>query len=393
MNQTITFPDILEQTISVGLDVHKKTIRLAALKGREWIFERTFATSNLTDLRKALKKLSKIGVVRACYEASSAGFRLQRLITEWGMTCQVIAPSLIPKKPGEKKKCDRLDARMLAEYFDRNLLTTIHIPTTDEEADRNLVRCRFAFRKEVVRGKHRVVKFLDCQGRHYPETAWTAKHRQWLEKQQFASSSDQITFRSYLDHLRLTEARLREVDGYILSLSQTEKYQEQVQVLCAFRGVSVLTAMVFLTELGDLNRFPSPHKLMAYLGLVPEVHQSGESSRRKGITKAGNARLRHVMVQAAWKYISPRFAHTATMKAKRQHLPAWALEQSQKAHKRLHGRFAHLSHTRGRCIAIPAVARELACFLHYALQTLGKNGLQKKPFGSRGNSLEKPLYN
>jgi transposase len=353
MNQFITFPEIAQRNISVGLDVHKNTIRLAALSGQEWLLERTFSTSNLGDLRKALRRLSKLGEVRACYEASGAGFRLQRLLTEWGVSCQVIAPSLIPKKPGEKKKCDRLDARMLAEYFDRNLLTNIHIPTAEEEADRNLVRCRFAFRKEVVRGKHRVVKFLDCQGRHYPETAWTVKHRQWLKKQEFASKSDQLVFESYLEHLSLTEARLREVDGHIKDLSEQDQYRDGVRILCAFRGVSVLTAMVFLTEIGDLNRFPSPRKLMAYLGLVPKVHQSGESSRRAGITKAGNARLRHVMVQAAWKYISPRFSHTAKREKERSELPVWVLEQSLQAQKRLHKRFSHLSSTRGKCIAIP----------------------------------------
>lgn len=387
MNQTITPKEAFEPTVSVGLDVHKKTIRLAALQGREWLLERTFATNNLGDLKKALSKLSKLGVVRACYEASGAGFRLQRQLTEWGIHCQVIAPSMIPKKPGEKKKCDRLDARMLAEYFDRNLLTVIHIPTAEEEADRSLVRCRFAFRKEVVRGKHRVVKFLDLHGRHFSGSAWSQKHREWLEQQEFATESDRLVFRSYLDHLRLTEAQLREVDGYILSLSKTVKYKDQVQVLCAFPGVSTLTAMVFLTELGDLNRFPSPQKLMAYLGLVPGVHQSGESTRRTGITKAGNARLRHVLVQASWKYRRPRFPYKGT-KASRKLLPCWVLQQALKAHKRLHKRLVHLSNTRGQCIAIPAVARELACFLHYALQTLNRVGIQEQPCGLRGNSLE-----
>lgn len=374
MNQVITFPEVPQRMISVGLDVHKKSIRLAALSGQEWLLERTFSTNNLGDLRKALRRLDKLGEVRACYEASGAGFRIHRLLTEWGISCEVIAPSLIPKKPGEKKKCDRLDAKMLAQYFDRNLLTTIHIPTAEEEADRNLVRCRFTFRKEVVRAKHRVVKFLDCQGRHFPGTAWTLKHRQWLKKQEFASKSDQIVFESYLEHLSLTEARLREIDGHIKDLSEQDKYRDQVRVLCAFRGVSVLTAMVFLTEIGDLSRFPSPRKLMAYLGLVPEVHQSGESSRRAGITKAGNARLRHVMVQAAWKYISPRFSQTPKTKKQRSELPVWALEQSMQAQKRLHKRFSHLSSTRGQCIAIPAVARELACFLYYSLQTLQARG-------------------
>ena len=370
MNQVIT-SQVISNIVSVGLDVHKRSISLAALQGRNWLLERTYSTDNLHDLKKALRKLSKHGQVQVCYEASGAGFRLQRLVTEWGMVCQVIAPSLIPIKPGEKKKCDRLDARRLAEYFDRHLLTPIHVPTAEEEADRNLVRCRFAFRKEVTRSKHRLVKLMDCLGHSYTETAWTQKHREWLKQQRFAAETDQLTFQYYFEHLEVTEARLRDIDGHIQKLSQTEKYRERVEILCAFRGVSVLTAMVFLTELGDPNRFASPRQLMAYLGLVPKVHQSGDSDNRsRGITKAGKSRVRHVMIQAAWKYIAPRFAHTKCSKTKRNHLPTWALEQSQKANKRLHSRFVHLSSKRGQNIAIPAVARELACFLNYALLTL-----------------------
>ncbi|MCW5872866.1 MAG: IS110 family transposase [Candidatus Eremiobacteraeota bacterium] len=266
--------------ISVGLDVHKKTIQLAALFGRDWLFERTFSTENLADLRKALLKLAKKAPVRACYEASGAGFRLHRLLTDWGVPCQVVAPSMIPQKPGEKKKCDRLDARRLAEYLAAGLLVAIHIPTSEDEADRNLVRCRFAFRKEVTQLKHRVVKFLDAQGKHYPAQAWTIAHRSWLANQRFALAADQMTYNFYLEQLLMTEARLNEIDMRIREMSVTVKYAQQVKVLCGFRGVDVLTAMVFLTELGDLSRFGSPQQLMAYLGLVPKVHQSGESGNR-----------------------------------------------------------------------------------------------------------------
>jgi len=179
----------------------RRTGSRAALSGREWLFERTFSTENLADLRKALLKLAKKAPVQACYEASGAGFRLHRLLTDWGISCEVIAPSLIPTKPGEKKKCDRLDARKLAEYFDRGLLTKIHIPTAEEEADRNLIRCRFTLRRDVTRSKHRVEKFLDCQGHHYSGTAWTQAHRLWLEKQEFPTKPNSLAFRRYLDQL------------------------------------------------------------------------------------------------------------------------------------------------------------------------------------------------
>lgn len=375
MNQIITKPTSTHQAISVGMDVHKRTIYIAALSGREWLFERTFSTENLADLRKALLKLAKKAPVQACYEASGAGFRLHRLLTDWGISCEVIAPSLIPTKPGEKKKCDRLDARKLAEYFDRGLLTKIHIPTAEEEADRNLIRCRFSLRRDVTRSKHRVVKFLDCQGHHYSGTAWTQAHRLWLEKQEFPTKPNSLAFRSYLDQLVSNEARLKEIDAHILELSQTSRYCDQVKVLRGFRGVDTLTAMVFLTELGDLSRFPSPHQLMAYLGLIPKVHQSGDSGNRsKGITKSGNSNVRHVLIQSAWKYCT-RHTTGYTLLQKQKELPAWAVEQASKAQKRLYKRCQHLSETRGRCIAIPAVARELACFLAHAILTLKVKGL------------------
>jgi transposase len=152
--------------VYVGLDVHKLSISLAACCNSKLVFERTFATVDLTELRKALKKLKQLfGQVLVCYEASGCGFRLQRHITEWGYVCQNIAPSLIPTKPGDRRKCDKLDARKLAQYFEAGLLTPIHIPTVEQESVRDFVRCRFAVRKDVTRAKHRIVKMLDRKGR------------------------------------------------------------------------------------------------------------------------------------------------------------------------------------------------------------------------------------
>ena len=160
-------------TVYVGLDVHKRTTFLTARLGGTWLLEKVFDTQDLSKLNKALKALAKHGVVRACYEASGAGFRLQRLLSEWGFPFEVIAPSLIPVKPGHKKKCDRLDARNLAEYFANGQLTSVRIPTPKEEADSDLVRCRFSFRRDITKAKHRVVKFLARKGRVHFATAWT----------------------------------------------------------------------------------------------------------------------------------------------------------------------------------------------------------------------------
>lgn len=380
MSQISSSPEF-SPTISIGLDVHKRTIQLAALQGKDWVFERTFPTDKPGDLRKALVKLAKKAPVRACYEASGAGFVLHRLLTDWGIPCQVIAPSLIPVRPGEKKKCDRLDAQRLAQYQAAGMLTAVNVPTAEDESDRSLVRCRFAFRKDITRLKHRIVKFLDVSGMHYSGTAWTVEYRKWLASLTFPFKENGFVFRSYLEQLISTESRLSDLDAQIQQLADSSKYRSQVQVLRGFRGVETLTAMVFLTELGDISRFAAPNRLMAYLGLVPKVNQSGESDNRaKGITKGGNTAVRHVLVQAAWKYVSyPRL--TPGMTKKLCELPSWAADQSLKAQKRLHSRFQHLEKSRGRFIAIPAVARELGCFLAFALRTLKEQELKAKSDG------------
>ena len=357
--------------VYVGLDVHKLSISLAARSDSKWVFERTFATTDLTELRKALKKLKQLfGQVVVCYEASGCGFRLQRHITEWGYVCQIIAPSLIPTKPGDRRKCDKLDARKLAQYFEAGLLTPIHIPTVEQESVRDFVRCRFSVRKDVTRAKHRIVKMLDRKGRIYPGNAWTTKHRDWLASQEFQLESERLTFHHLMGNLASQESRLVEVDKQILAISQQDPYREQVSVLRGFRGVDTLTAMVFITELGDIRRFGSPRQLMSYLGLVPALHQSGKSGNTAtGITRAGNSFVRHVMVQASWTYLKkPSLGRK--MRDRQEGLPAWVIDRTWKAQERLHSRLHHLSGTRGRVVAIPAVARELACFLASAILEL-----------------------
>ncbi|MFN8612934.1 MAG: IS110 family transposase [Vulcanimicrobiota bacterium] len=357
----------------VGLDVHKLSISLAGLCEGKFIFERVFATADLTELRKALKKLKQLfGQVVVCYEASGCGFRLQRHITEWGYVCQIIAPSLIPTRPGDRRKCDKLDARKLAQYFEAGLLTPIHIPTEEQESVRDFVRCRFAIRKDVVRAKHRVIKMLDRKGRLYRGNAWTTKHRDWLASQEFHLEAERLAFHHLMGNLASQESRLEEVDKQILLISQQEPYREQVSTLRGFRGVDTLTAMVFITELGDIRRFGSPRQLMSYLGLVPAIHQSGQSGNTAtGITRAGNSFVRHVMVQASWNYLKkPSLGRK--MRDRQEGLPAWVIERSWKAQERIHSRLHHLSGTRGRLVAIPAVARELACFLAGAILELSE---------------------
>lgn len=354
----------IRPSIHVGLDVHKRTIVMCAVDGQEIRFEKTFATPDLAGVRKALAKLAKTGPVVVCYEAGQAGFALHRQITDWGHSCQVIAPSLIPTKPGERKKCDRLDAQRLANYSRGGMLTEVRVPTVEEEAARDLVRHRFTMNRDLVKAKHRVVKFLRRKGQDYTTGEnWTQMHRAWLNAVLLKNPFDQECFESLRFSVDSLEKRLLQLDQRIREIAETPAYLKMVSYVRGFRGIDTLSAMVLVTEIGDMRRFKNPRALMAYLGLVPGVHCTGESKRGgQSITKAGNAFCRHVLVQAAWCN-TKRPVMSKALKARQSGLPDWVIEHSWKAQQRLHKRFRHLEDKRSRVIAVVAIARELAAFV------------------------------
>lgn len=357
--------------IHVGLDVHKRTIMLAAIQGTSVVLEKVINTNDLATLRKALKKLATKAPVNVCYEAGGAGFALHRQITDWGYTCSVIAPSLIPTKPGEHKKCDRLDAQKLARYLSTGLLTEIRVPTADEEAARDLVRYRFTLKKDLLKAKHRVVKLLRRKGFNYLDGEnWSLGHRKWLRSIQLPNIYDAECLQGLVFSVDSLEQRVETLDRRIEEISHTPAYAELVSHLRGFRGIDTLSAMVMVTELGDVKRFKDPRSLMSYLGLVPSVHVSGESKNgSRSITKAGNAFCRHILIQAAWSYArKPRMSND--LKKRQESLPGWLVEHSWKAQQRLYKRFHHLADRKGRPIATTAVARELAGFLTSVLLKL-----------------------
>lgn len=364
-------------TVYVGLDVHKNSISLAARisLNQGWLAERTFCTKDLSKLKKFLKKLSKHGTLSCCYESSGAGFYLYRLLRSWEIHCEVIASSLIPTKPGDRRKNDRLDAQNLCNYFANGLLTIVSVPDAEREAVRGLVRCRQALREDVTRAKHQLSKFLQTKGLVYHDGSnWTKTHRTWLARLKFDCGADTETFDFYLSTLDYRLRRLEEIDERIQKIAEQGPYRESVQLLCGYRGVKTLTAMVLVTELGDIRRFASPAHLMSYVGLTPSLFQSGESGNKAGsITKSGSARCRHVLVQAAWNCIKKpmRSAHLCR---RQEGLPSWALDHSWQAQKRLHARFRHLEITTNRNKAAVAVARELIGFLGYALMRQANGG-------------------
>lgn len=276
---------------------------------------------------------------------------------------------MIPSKPGDKRKTDRLDARRLADYYRAGLLTPIAVPSSELEAARGVVRCRQAMRTKVTQGKHQLTKFLQTKGLAYRAgKAWTCQHRTWLSQLKFDDELDKFTFDQYLSMLEYLERRLEKLDQKLEELASTTLFRESVAILRGFRGVQTLTAMVLVTELGDIRRFPTPRHVMSYVGLTPSVSQSGESrSKSSCITKAGSARCRHVLVQAAWNYTRKPKPTSRDLKERQQDAPPWLIEQSWNAQQRLYDRFKHLESTVGKNKAVVAVARELVGFLAAAL--------------------------
>lgn len=324
----------------VGMDVHKDSVMVAVLPaGAKEPTEVERVPNEPRRLQRLFARLAKAGAVRACYEASGAGYALHRLLTAWGVACEVIAPSLIPTRPGEQRKHDRRDAVQLARLYRAGELVAVRIPTEVEERVRDLVRCRAAFQKEILQSRHYVLKFLARRGVVYREgTAWKAGpfarlHR--LLTSGALADHDATVLGEYLALLESKLHRRDELDRRLEALALTPAYKPAVERLRCVRGIDTHAAMVLAAEIGDWARFESPRQLMAYLGLVPAEHASGERERRGGITKAGNSRCRHVLIQAAWAYRHPPTI-SAALKLRQRGQPAAVVAHAWKAQRRLH---------------------------------------------------------
>jgi len=356
----------------VGMDAHKETINLALLapgstKPLEW--KTTTEPQAVRRLVRKIKKSAPSEVV-ACYEAGPCGFALQRQLEGLGVRCIVIAPALIPKRAGDRVKTDKRDARKLAELLRAGLLTEVRSPTPEQEAVRDLCRAREDAKEDRLRARHRLVKMLTRRGLVYRDgKAWTKAFRAWLSKLHFEHVASQATFEDYLRAVDGVDERLRDLEAKIAEISSTTEYQTVVGLLRCFRGIDTLTAMVLLTELGDLTRFDSPRKLMAYLGLTPSEYSSGGTSRRGGISKAGNAHARRVLIESAWHY--RHGTHVGVrLRRRREGQPGWAIAIADKAQSRLNRRYRRLTaNGKPSTKAVVAVARELSGFLWATLTT------------------------
>ena len=349
----------------VGLDVHRDTIAIAVAPPVGVIELVTELPHHLPKLRKFFEKLRAGGPVKACYEAGGCGYVLQRALTSWGIPCEVIAPSLIPKKPGDRRKTDARDAMNLATLYRAGDLTPVRVPTDDEERVRGLTRARQAFTRDIHESKQHVLKFLLLRGHVFREgkKAWTKTFRTWLAKLiPTLHALDQIVLKTHLAVLEQKDLLRTGLDQQIQMVSMEGTYKEPVARLRCLRGIDTLTAVSLVAEIGDIRRFETPRRLMGYLGLNVSERSSGQTEHRGGITKAGNSRCRRLLVEAAWNY---RHASKNSVKVRqrREGQPADVIASAVRAQDRLHKRFVRLLERMPSQKAVTAVARELVGFV------------------------------
>jgi transposase len=351
--------------VYVGLDVHKDSIVIAfAREGREPAEVWKTIPNDGVRLRKALKLLvGEDRSLKVCYEAGPTGFGLCRRLREAGMDCIVVAPSLVPGKPGDRVKTDRRDARKLAHFLRSGDLTEVYVPDEAIEAIRDLERARDDAKCAERVARHQLSKFLLRNDRHWDETTWTRKHRDWIRTQQFAHPAQQRVLEDYLKTVEDLAERVERLTEQMAKLVQETTLAPLVKALQAFRGISVVTAVTIAAETGDLRRFATAGQFMSYVGLVPSEDSTGKRRRQGAITRCGNAHLRRTLVEAAWHY-----RHLPSMsdalRRRNQGVAEGVRRLAWNAQKRLNKRLYHLLQA-GKSVqkVIIALARELAGFV------------------------------
>jgi transposase len=355
-----------EYSAYVGLDVHKDTIAVAvAFPGRGEPVYRGEIAHRRGSLRRLMSRLSPHGeVLSFCYEAGPCGYGVYREVVEMGHDCAVVAPSLIPRKPGDRVKTDRRDALMLARLHRSGDLTPVWVPGAEQEAMRDLTRAREDMKGLELKARQRLGAFLLRHGRVYEgKCRWTQAHSRWLEAQAFESPVQQVVFQEYVDAVAQAGARVASLEARMHEALRTWSLAPAVTGLRALRGVDTIVAMTVLAELGDLTRFDSPRQLMSFLGLVPSERSSGSRRRQGAIAKTGNGHVRRVLVEAAWSYRYPA-RKTAHLRRKAAAAPEAVQALAWAAQTRLCARYRHLSHAgKARNQVTTAVARELAGFI------------------------------
>jgi transposase len=351
----------------IGLDVHAETIAVAVAEPGGEVRSLGTIPNRPEPVARLIRKLGKPEQLRVCYEAGPTGYVLYWQLSELGVKCEVIAPTLVPVKAGDRVKTDRRDAEKLARCYRAGDLTPVWVPDVAHEALRDLVRARLAAKRDQLRARNRLGKFLLRHGRRVPEgtTAWSTKHLAWVKQQSFEQAAQQATVVDYLHEVEHAAERImrleRSIDAAIETLPR--KLHAVIDALQSLRGIAKISAVSIMAEVGELSRFESARQLMGYSGAVSREHSSGERIRRGSISKTGNAHLRRIVIESAWAY-RHRPGLGATLLARQREQSEDIKAIAWKAQHRLHGRYAKLlAKGKPKQQVITAVGRELLGFI------------------------------
>ena len=356
-----------DSIVWVGMDTDAKKNQVAVYRGwetepaAEW--EAGMDGKGIRQLISRLKR--ETGEVRCVYEAGPCGYPLARKLREAGIGCEVIAPSLTPRKPGDRVKTNRRDARNLARLHRAGELTVIEVPNESQEAVRDLTRAREDVREDLTRRQHRLSRFLQRHGYSYGDgDRWTLKHWAWIRKIAFEDPNLKIVLEESIRAVEQSQEQLKTYDAQVEEVAREPEYAKKVARYEVLRGIKVITAMTIVAEAVDLRRYATAPQFMGSTGLVPSEHSTGDQQRRGSITKTGNAHLRRVLVEAAWHYRHRSIAGRS-VKKRRQGQPASVVMIAERADQRLSRKFRKLvdRYNKKPAIAAVAVARELAGFI------------------------------
>jgi transposase len=356
--------------IHLGLDTSKNAILVGILRPNEVSPDTEKIFNGEASIRRLIDRFDDRSQLRVCYEAGPTGFGLYRLLRSMGVACEVVAPSLVPRSPGDRVKTDRRDCRRLARLHRAGELTAIRVPTEAEEAVRDLCRARADMVADRTRTRHRLSKFLLRHDRIWRGgDAWTGKHEQWLRSQRFDDAALRATYAHYRAMLVARDAELAAVEADLAYWYTHGPFVDAVARLAAYRGIAQLGALSIASEVGDWRRFATARAFMGFTGLVPSEYSSGQSVHRGHITRAGNSHLRSQLVESAWAY-QHRPTIGVQLRTRQRGLDPATVARSWTAQQRLCARFRRLSARKtSRNVVTVAVARELAGFLWAELTT------------------------